>query len=108
MMASAPASYATTWSNTLGNRGLASWSRSLRIAELISSGRTAWKNSRGGPWVGRPSRTLRYAGTVRSALGAAGERMPSGLVLGEDFVDRRRALERPGDRLLHRLVVERI
>src|SRR3954469_15292009 len=36
MMSSAPASYATTWSNTLGNREVSSWSRSLRIAEAIS------------------------------------------------------------------------
>ena len=53
-----------------------------------------------------PRRDTGYGGTVRSALRAAGERMPRALVLLQHLVDGRLAFERPGDRFLHRLVVE--
>src|SRR6476619_2215994 len=56
MMASAPASYATTWSNTLGNRELSSWSRSLRIAERFSRGSDVLEKFEGRPVVERTPR----------------------------------------------------
>jgi len=59
----------------------------------------------GPPDRGPPLVILQLSGTVRSAFGAAGERMARGLVALQHLVDRRLVLERPLDRLLGRLII---
>src|SRR6476661_946247 len=105
MMRSAPASYATTWSKTLGRRELSSWSRSLRISDRDSFKGSVGKR-RGAPRLrAAPRCIIGLYPVCESALGAARKGVARALVLREHLVHRRLARQGPLDRLLHRLIV---
>src|SRR5439155_27315627 len=102
---SAPPSYATTRSNTLGSRELSSCNRSLGIR-----GRTPrlgqGENSRGAATPPPPGPELPTTAGASALVGPARERVGGGLGARNDRVDPRLALQGALDRLLHSAVVE--